>query len=588
VTRDADRAAGQQQSGKENTMSMIRSISFLTAFALGSMAGCGADAVTEREVPRQDRPAGAGAAKARAFASSMIWNPGPGDRRLKGSSRVHAGPPRSAAGLDAASTATTLVLHDTTGEWGVLGEDYAIGAANLASHFGGWTAKPAAAYTCGELATYSAAIYIGSTFDEPLPACLLDDILASSRPVIWAFYNVWQLADRSPTFGASYGWTPGSLDFSSIAEVDYQGRALARYAANGGGILGVNITDPAKAQVLALAKRSDGTTLPWAIRSGNLTYVGDIPFTYMTEEDRYLAFADLLFDALAPAAPERHRVVLRLEDINPVDDAAPIQAVAEYLYAQGIPYGFGVIAEYRDPAGFYNNGTPEHTRLDQHPDLVATLRYMLGHGGVMVMHGFTHQWDPAINPYTRVTGDDDEFFRVTENADQTLNYVGPVPKDSLAWAGGRMDSAKADFQRARLAAPRIFEVPHYAGSVNTYRAAATRFDARWERALYFPGLLRGTAPDYTRIFGQLFPYAVRDVYGTRVFPENLGNIEPEAFHIFPPRLPADIIAAADKNLVVRDGVAGFYFHCLFDLQYLKDTVDGLRSLGYSFVSPSAL
>jgi hypothetical protein len=78
--------------------------------------------------------------------------------------------------------------------------------------------------------------------------------------------------------------------------------------------------------VLALAKRSDGTTLPWAIRSGTLTYVGEIPFTYMIEEDRYLAFADLLFDALAPATPERHRVVVRLEDINPSNHAAQIQA----------------------------------------------------------------------------------------------------------------------------------------------------------------------------------------------------------------------------------------------------------------------
>lgn len=569
-------------------MSMIRYVS-LVAVTFGLAAGCGEDAVTGGGRSSGD---GVGhpvdAAKALASASSSIWNLGPGDRRLKGSGRVHAGPPRSATGLAAASTVRTLVLYDTTGAWGVLGESYAIGAVNLASHFGGWTAKAATAYTCGELATYDATIYLGSTYDEPLPACLLDDVLASAHPVLWAFYNVWQLANHSPTFGATYGWTPGVLDFSSVAEVDYKGHALARYAANGGGILGTNVTDATKATVLALAKRADGTTLPWAIRSGNLTYVADIPFTYMTEEDRYLAFADLLFDALAPATPERHRVLLRLEDINPSDDVAPIQAVAEYLYAQGIPYGFGVIAEYRDPTGYYNNGVPEHSRLDQHPDLVATLQYMLGHGGVMVMHGFTHQWDTDANPYSRVTGDDDEFYRVIENADQTLTYAGPLPGDSLTWAGGRMDQAKADFTRAHLAAPMIFEVPHYAGSVNTYRAIATRFAARWERALYFPGLLRGTAPDYTQIFGQLFPYPVRDVYGTRVFPENLGNIEPEPFHIFPARLPADIVSAAEKNLVVRDGVAGFYFHCFFDIQYLKDTVDGLRSLGYAFASPNAL
>ena len=38
--------------------------------------------------------------------------------------------------------AATLVLYDTSGEWGYLGELYAIQVANLASHFGPWTAKP--------------------------------------------------------------------------------------------------------------------------------------------------------------------------------------------------------------------------------------------------------------------------------------------------------------------------------------------------------------------------------------------------------------------------------------------------------------
>jgi len=570
-------------------MSMIRWFYLVAAFAFGLAAGC-----REAARPRAGRPFEANACRSAvgasqaAPASTAIWNPGPGERGAKGPGAVSAGAPRSARGLDAASPVHTLVLYDTTGSWGGIGELYAIGAVNLASHFGGWTAEAAAAYTCGELATYDAAIYLGSTFNEPLPACLLDDVLASTRPVIWAYYNVWQLAARRPAFDATHGWTPGALDFSSIAEVDYKGRALARYAANSAGILGATVTDPAKATVLAVARRGDGTTLPWAIRSGNLTYVGEIPFTYMTEEDRYLVFADLLFDALAPATPERHRVVVRLEDINPSSNPAQIQAVAEYLAEQGIPYGFGVIPEYRDPPGRYHGGAPTQSTLDQRPELVATLKYMLGHGGVMVMHGTTHQWDADVNPYSCVTTEDFEFFRVTENPDQSMNYVGPLPEDTGTWAGGRIDDGNADFARAGLPAPQIFELPHNAGSVNTYQAIATRFAARWERAVYFPGLLRGTGPDYARVFGQLFPYPVRDVYGTRVLPENLGNIRPVPFQRSPVRLPADILHAADKNLVVRDGVAGFYFHCNFDLEYLKQTIDGLRALGYAFVHPNEL
>jgi len=51
--------------------------------------------------------------------------------------------------------------------------------------------------------------------------------------------------------------------------------------------------------VLAECVRADNTTFPWAVRSGNVTYIGEIPFAYMTEGDRYLIFCDLLFDALA-------------------------------------------------------------------------------------------------------------------------------------------------------------------------------------------------------------------------------------------------------------------------------------------------
>jgi uncharacterized protein YdaL len=83
-------------------------------------------------------------------------------------------------------------------------------AANLASHFATWTAEPAAQYTAGQLATYDAAIYIGSTYDEPLPNAWLDDVASSTKPVIWAYDNIWRLQQRidslgQTTFQAKYG-----------------------------------------------------------------------------------------------------------------------------------------------------------------------------------------------------------------------------------------------------------------------------------------------------------------------------------------------------------------------------------------------
>ena len=62
--------------------------------------------------------------------------------------------------------------------------------------------------------------------------------------------------------------------------------------------------------------QSSGTSFPWAIRSSNLTYVGEVPFSYISETDRYVAFSDLLFPALDPAAPPSHLALVRLEDVN--------------------------------------------------------------------------------------------------------------------------------------------------------------------------------------------------------------------------------------------------------------------------------
>jgi len=103
-------------------------------------------------------------------------------------------------------TPSTLVLYDTTGQWGWLGELYAIMSANLASHFGSWTAMPVASYQTGQLKQYTAAVYIGSTYDEPLPTAFLDDVYGTTTPVIWAYDNIWQLTARYPNFSSVYGW----------------------------------------------------------------------------------------------------------------------------------------------------------------------------------------------------------------------------------------------------------------------------------------------------------------------------------------------------------------------------------------------
>jgi uncharacterized protein YdaL len=492
------------------------------------------------------------------------------------------------ASAAAAAGAPALVLYDDGGAWGWLGELYAIGAGTLASHFGPWVSKPVGQYVAGEMGQYTAVIYVGSTYDQSLPVAFLDDVLAGTTPVVWLYNNIWQLANRAPTFAATYGFNPWYYDTSTVASVQYKGIALTRYAANGSGIMLHSALDTTKARVLAQAVRSNGTTFPWAVRSRNLTYVGEIPFAYITETDRYLAFSDILFDVFQPTAPVRHRALVRIEDVTPMEDPAALRAIADYLSAQRVPFSVALVPVYTDPRGVYNGGVAQTVRLRDAPTVVSALAYMVSKGGTLILHGYTHQFSNVNNPYNGVSADDFEFFAAHVDAQNNVVLDGPVPGDSAQYASGRVAAGLAEIAAAKLPTPRIFEFPHYAGSGVDARAIRSTFSTAYHRGLYFRGALTGGPDDTSRIFGQFFPYTVTDVYGWKVIPENIGNYEPVAYNNHPARLPADLVRAARANLAVRDGVASFYFHPYYPISNLRSIVSGVKSAGYTFVSPSSL
>jgi uncharacterized protein YdaL len=521
--------------------------------------------------------------------------------------------PSTAKTFGPTGPAKTLVLYDTTSEYGWLGELYALGGGTLATHFGSVTAEPVSSYVAGQVGDYTAVLYFGSTYNEPLPAAFLSDVMATSKPVLWAGFNVWQLSGAAgsttaQSFQAKYGWDASTsyLDTSdTFPQVQYKGRTLTRSTANTGGLLAPHITSSSTVTILASARcyasdgvtpasacngiaQTTGTSVPWAIRSSNLTYIGEIPLSYMNEHDRYLAYADLLYPALAPTATASKRAAVRLEDVNPTSDPTTLRQFADYLSRQGVPFQVGVVPEYDDPNGVYNNGVPQRITLAQEPDLVSALKYMQSKGGVLVQHGWTHQYSNVANPYNGVTGDDFEFYRAQCSRTQTAPYQfeaacpitdwviqeGPLPGDSQSWAENRVTTGRNLFTQAGLAAPTILETPHY-------------YATRYEREQFFGGLLN-SAGSPTHVFGQFFPYSVTDVYGSKVLPEDLGNYEPEFYNNNPPRSPQDIINNAAAEQVVTQSVASFFFHPDYPLSQLQTIVSGIKGLGYSFVPASQL
>lgn len=174
--------------------------------------------------------------------------------------------------------------------------------------------------------------------------------------------------------------------------------------------------------------------------------------------------------------------------------------------------------------------------------MVQALKYAQQRGGTILMHGYTHQFGTEPNPYDGTSGNDFEFYTAHVDANDYVIYDGPVPGDSAAWASDRINRATRAFADAGFNRPAIFEPPHYAASAVDYQTIAKTFTTRYDRGLYFAGWCPGGAcgtgvPDYNRLHGQYFPYLVRDVYGSVVVPESLGNVEPEAFNNHPARFP---------------------------------------------------
>ena len=549
-----------------------------------------------------------------------------GARPASAAVRAQAAPSQAVTwGTNSPGTASTLVVYDTTNTWGWLGELYAMAGGNLASHFGSVTAEPVVDYVSGQVNDYTATIYLGSTYNEPIPTAFLNDVLTTTHPVIWAGDNIWQLSGTEggaadTAFKAAYGWDPSNSYFDSVDNpltVSYKGQTFTRNSDNGPDVLGPDITTPSLVSVLASANctnssgapvncapiaQSTGTSFPWALRSANLTYVGEIPFSYIGETDRYVAFSDLLFPALAPTATPSHVALVRLEDVSATDDPSQITAIAAYLKSQGVPFSVNVIPQYLDPNGYYNNGVPVSESIGQSPSMVAALKTAIADGAVLNQEGYTHQYSNVANPYDGVSGDDAEFYRAQcattasppytyqapcSNTDYVV-WEGPLSGDSESSALSRVQAGQSLLAAAGLPAAVDWVTPHYFASVADYEAIDSVYKIRYEREIFVSGQLTGQPLDYTKIFGQFFPYQVYDVYGEQIVPENLGDYEPTEVNNNPPRTAQDIINNAQVNLAVTQGTASFFFDPSEPLSQLETIVSGIKALGYTFVSPTGL
>lgn len=503
----------------------------------------------------------------------------------------------------------TLVLYDADATEAERTEIYAIAAGNLATHFGMVEIKALDEYEPGDLDDVDGAIYLGTDYTTAVPDALVTDVLQGDTDILWVGENVEALAapGSEAEFVATYGWDPTgtqTVDSTNIDELSYDNAVLSRF---GGQDTATTIETPVildqnMVDVVATGSSSEAADAgehPWVIRSGNITYLAELPFHYIDRNELYLVFADLYYDMLAPDTAATQRAAVRIEDVNPESSPEQLRALADYLYAENVPFQVAVIPVMIDR-------TPDRDEwyglsLLDSPDVVEALKYMQDRGGTLIQHGTTHQYGAIQNPYSGRSGDDYEFYGYGCSAtelppfewepcedDSWVRKKDPVGADRVEDHSARLQHGRDIMVEAGLGEPTIFETPHYTASVNAYVAMAEGYDARYEQVEYYAGMLSGGEFTPEHSYGQIFPYSVHDIYGSTVYPENLQNPTEKEQNNHPARPPQHIVDRAEANLAVTESTASFYFHPFLDLDYLAEVVDGIKDLGYEFVPVTEL
>jgi uncharacterized protein YdaL len=522
------------------------------------------------------------------------------------------------APAQAQTVVKTMVLYDAPAgtQFEKLGLAYAIMLRNLLGHFDSTVdLVPVQNYTAGKINSYDATFYMGSYYDNQLPAAFLSDAATTQKTLVWFKYNLWSLAWNSAfNFQATRGFAfsglrgmnsspnqtnpaPGFFD-----TINYKNKGFVKYYQYDSALNTVNsdpdigltaVTDPNKASTLVtVSNPKSGESAPYVVRSGKFWYFADLPFSYIGPRDRYLVMADLLHDILGVNHPESHKAMVRLEDVGAMVNVGTMTALSDYLVRKNIPFSVATIPYYADPLGAYNNGVPQFVPMSKAANLRTALTYAKQRGGEIVMHGYSHQYGNMKNPHTGVSGDDYEFWNIVANT--------PVAEDSTSWVLGRLNAGVTDLVNHGFG-PVAWEAPHYQGSALSSKAAATVFNTTYQRVVYYtadkPNLTAAVSRDFA--VGQIFPYVIKkDYYGQRVLPESLGNIEYDIHTIDPSSnynyTWQDIVTNAQYGLAVRDGFASFFFHPFWLEPELgmpgaadfQKTIDGITQLGYTWVAPS--
>ena len=156
-------------------------------------------------------------------------------------------------------------------------------------------------YKTTSIGNYDYIFYLGFYPKNSVPTTFLNEIIKTNKQVIWINTGFLEFSDK---FNSSdlYGFKVSKLDTTSIFNFVKSGNKT--FTKGKGNINLIEITDHNKVEIIATAISSNKKKeVPYIIKSENMFYIADSPFTYTSSTDRYLLFAEYLHEILN----EHHR-----------------------------------------------------------------------------------------------------------------------------------------------------------------------------------------------------------------------------------------------------------------------------------------
>ncbi|MBN1271156.1 MAG: polysaccharide deacetylase family protein [Candidatus Aminicenantes bacterium] len=387
--------------------------------------------------------------------------------------------------------------------------------------------------------------YVFIVFEEgvpKLPRFFIDDLLRARGTLAWIHMHIEKLVDVAIS---RWGIYHNSIEYRRQWQISYKEHKILKQDLV---LNAMFIRDKEKVGVLSWARDLKGNKFPYVLHTQNLWYFADTPFSSTLEEGRYLIFTDVLHEILETKMTKKHKCLVRVEDISPESEPGQLRKLADFFKEEKIPFQVGVIPIFKDPQA------QQEIDLFERPEVVKALKYMVSQGGTLVMHGITHQ-------YRGRSGSDYEFWDHIRDE--------PLLHGSSDWGDLRIVRGILAFRDNGLY-PLCWETPHYAASTKDYLSIAKYFDTFYDRMIT-------TEDKVLQIFP--FPYPIfQEKLGVRIIPENCGYVDLKKPD------PESIIKKARNLLMVRDGLASFFFHPFVPLRHLRTITREMKKMGWEFVS----